>query len=167
MGGRHMEIWDLYDRKRNKIGKTHVRGVPIDEGFYHLVVHVWIQNEKGEVLLSKRDPNKSFGGLWECTGGSVLAGESSLEGAIREVEEEIGLQLDDRKGTFVFSKIASTHHSDYWLFPANPSLSDLQLQQGEVVDVMWANEEQYEKMVEQQLIVPTLPHFYKNAAILK
>ncbi len=30
-----MELWDVYDKNRNKTGKTHVRGVPMAEGVPH------------------------------------------------------------------------------------------------------------------------------------
>ena len=46
----------------------------------------------GTVLLMKRDPNKDVHpGIWECSaGGSVMKGETFLEGAIRELKEETG-----------------------------------------------------------------------------
>lgn len=45
-----MEKWDLYAKYREKTGKEHIRGEMIPEGFYHLVVHVWIRNRKGDIL---------------------------------------------------------------------------------------------------------------------
>lgn len=52
------EIWDLYNENRELLGKDHVRGgqLPIDG--YHLVVHVWIRNSKGEYLISQRSANR-------------------------------------------------------------------------------------------------------------
>ena len=47
------EKWDLYDVKRNKAGLTWMRGMAIPKGYYHLVVSVWIQNDRGEYLLSR------------------------------------------------------------------------------------------------------------------
>ena len=47
-----MEIWDLYNELREVTGKEHIRGEEIPEGYYHLVVHVWIKNKKGEYLIS-------------------------------------------------------------------------------------------------------------------
>ena len=41
--------------------------------------------------MTKRNPFKNYGNLWEPVGGSIIYGESSLEGAIREIEEEIGI----------------------------------------------------------------------------
>ena len=87
------ELWDLYDSSRKKTGVAVERGQTIPEGSYHLVVSVWIMNSKGEFLLSQRHPDKPYPLYWECTGGSVLAGESSLEGPVREVREELGQVL--------------------------------------------------------------------------
>ena len=44
------EIWDLYDENRELLGKDHVRGEQLPIDGYHLVVHVWIRNSKGEYL---------------------------------------------------------------------------------------------------------------------
>ncbi len=83
-----MEIWDLYTKYREKTGREHIRGEQIPEGCYHLVVHVWIRNSKGEYMISQRAANRpTFPLMWECVGGSVVKGESSIEGAIREAKE--------------------------------------------------------------------------------
>ncbi|MCI8671919.1 MAG: NUDIX domain-containing protein [Lachnospiraceae bacterium] len=80
------EKWDLYTKYREKTGKEHIRGEKIPEGFYHMTVHVWIRNYKGEYLISRRSANRTtFPLMWECVGGAVLMGESSVDGAIREV----------------------------------------------------------------------------------
>lgn len=47
-----MELWDLYTKDRVLTGETHVRGQPLPAGRYHLVVHVWIRNAKGQYLIS-------------------------------------------------------------------------------------------------------------------
>ena len=87
-----MEKWDLYNAKREKSGITVCRGEIIPKGLYHLSVSVWIVNQQGQYLLSQRHPKKQYPLYWECTGGSVLSGETSLQGAIREVKEELGIQ---------------------------------------------------------------------------
>ena len=78
-GAAAMEFWDLYNDKREKTGRIHERGKALPEGYYHLCVSVWLVNRKGEFLLSQRHPDKEYPLCWECTGGSVLAGESSFK----------------------------------------------------------------------------------------
>ena len=84
------ELWDLYTEDREKSGETLVRGQEIPEGRYHLVADAWIVNSKGEYLISQRSASRpTFPLMWECVGGSVLAGEDSLAGALREAREEL------------------------------------------------------------------------------
>ena len=85
------EFWDILNDKGEKTGRIHERGKPMKDGEYHLEVYLWIENDKGEFLISKRSPNKSFPLLWECTGGNAVAGEDSLTTALKEVKEDLGL----------------------------------------------------------------------------
>ena len=60
------------------------RGVyKFKKGEYHIVVTAIILNMENEILISKRADFKRYGEMWECNGGSVLAGETSLEGMLR------------------------------------------------------------------------------------
>lgn len=133
------EKWDLYDVNRNKTGLTWIRGMAIPKGYYHLVVSVWIQNDRGEYLLSRRHPNKQYPLCWECTGGSVLAGEDSLIGAVREVKEELGIILNPAKGRRITQTCREKTQDlyDVWAFHENIDISDIILQETEVIDVKW------------------------------
>ncbi|MGN0035545.1 MAG: NUDIX domain-containing protein [Coriobacteriales bacterium] len=134
------EMWDLYDVRRRPTGLQMRRGLNIPDNLYHIIVACWIRNDRGEYLMSFRDPEKKlYGGLWECTGGCVVAGENSLDGAVREVREELGVELDRREGELVYS-IRRDRWQDFydaWLFHANVPLSDLRLQSAEVADARW------------------------------
>lgn len=158
-----LELWDLLDRNRNKIDKTHERGKPLPEGYYHLLVYIIVQNDKGEILLSKRHQNKVFGNLWECTGGSALAGEDSLQAALREVKEEVGLDLASIDGKIIFQETRENPpaHFDYWLFQANAAIEDLTFQNDEVIDAKWVTREAFEKMVKKKEVVPTAVNYFQ------
>lgn len=151
-----MEIWDLYDIDRNKIGKTHERGMEMPKGCFHLVVRAWVKNDKDEILLSKRHPNKPFGGYWENTGGSAIQGENSIQAVLREVSEEIGLQLDSEEGKLILQQTKNVSHQDIWLFRSNVAIEELSFQEDEVVDAMWVNKDKYDEMQNKGLIVPTI-----------
>ena len=85
------EIWDLYNSKRQLLGKTMLRGEEIPAGCYHLAVHIWPVNNKGEYLIQKRAATVQWKpNIWAVTGGSAVAGEDALTAAMRELKEELG-----------------------------------------------------------------------------
>ena len=137
----YMEQWDLYTAAREKTGATIARGQTIPQGFYHLSVSVWIVNKAGQFLLSQRHPDKTFPLRWECTGGCALAGENSLQAAVREVREELGLVLDPQKGRCIRQQRREAEHDlyDVWLFRRDVPLERLTLQPSEVVGARWVS----------------------------
>ena len=140
-----MELWDLYDAFRIPQGKTHVRGTPLPPDGYHLVVHVWIHNKEGKFLISQRSANRPHDPLkWECVGGSVVAGEDSLTGALREVREEVGITLDEDEGQIIYTNTRGivdgkryNDHLDVWLFEYDGEVDLSLATTDEVAQVKW------------------------------
>lgn len=148
------ELWDVYDKNRNLTGRLHRWGDAMKPGQYHLVVHVWIMNSKGQFLLTKRSSNKGFPNIWESTCGSALAGDDSLAAALREVKEETGLTLDPNKGQRVFTMHRDDYFRDVWLFRQDFSLEDVVLQSGETTDKMYADGDTIRDMMLHKRFVP-------------
>ena len=166
-----MEKWDLYTKYREKTGKEHIRGQMIPEGFYHLVVHVWIRNHRGEYLISQRSASRpTFPLMWECVGGSVLKGESSIDGALREVKEEVGLDLEQKDGKLLFSKIRGSDVRyeckvfndimDVWLFEYDGALQLESATTDEVAACRWMTVSEIRKLYEDKKLVQTLDYFF-------
>ena len=108
------ELWDIYDRNKQKTGKTAERGVyQFKEGEYHIVVTGIILNSKNEILISKRAEFKKYGGMWECNGGSILAGETSLQGIIRELKEELGIQFAEKEAVYTYTEHEQKLNPDF------------------------------------------------------
>ena len=145
------EIWDIYDSNRKLTGRTHCRGKPMEEGDFHLVVHVWIVNGKGEFLLSQRTPNKPFPLMWECTGGAAISGDSSLATALKETREELGISLVPENGQLFKSfkqKLLDTNQIvDVWLFCQEVDISSVVLCPEETCDAMWADKASINQMI--------------------
>ena len=168
-----MEIWDLYDENKNVTGKYCVRGDEITDNYYHLVVHVWIKNNKGEYLISQRSANRpKFPLMWECVGGSVVKGENSLQGAIRETKEEVGIDLTDLEGKIVYTKIRKTIKGkkcndimDVWLFKYNGEVELEKATTDEVSDFKWMRKEEIKEYFENNKLVPTLNYFFEDINI--
>ena len=158
-----MELWDLYTENRRLTGKTHIRGEEIPDGCYHLVVHVWIRNIKGEYLISQRSVTRpAFPLMWECVGGSVVAGEHSLEGALREVKEEVGLDLLPGSGELLFTKIRKAYHDfmDVWLFQYDGEVSLDNATTDEVAQIKWMTVPQIRELLDSGKLVPSLSYFF-------
>ncbi len=166
-----MEKWDLYTKYRENTGTECVRGETIPEGLYHLVVHMWIRNSRGEYLMSQRSASRpTFPLMWECVGGSVLKGESSIDGALREVKEEIGIDLEQSAGTLLFSKIrgsgvkykckAYNDIMDVWLFTYDGELRLDEATTDEVSDCKWMTASEIGKLYSDKKLVGTLDYFF-------
>lgn len=140
-----MEYWDLYDYRGKRKNKIAIRGSKLNNDEFHLVVNAWIVNDKGEFLITQRSENKTHPLMWECTGGSALLGESSLQTAIREIKEELGIDVNTKTATFIgesrrfYESCPDILH--VWLFRSNEDIKNIKIQEEEVNDVMWASKD--------------------------
>ena len=162
------EIWDLYDENRELLGKDHVRGEQLPIDGYHLVVHVWIRNSKGEYLIAQRSANRqTYPLMWECVDGSVIKGEDSLQGALREVKEEVGVDLLPKKGHVILSDIKKIEFGkvvnkivDIWLFKYDGEVDLSNATTDEVAQVAWMNRSQIKELFDANMFVDTLEYFF-------
>ena len=162
------EIWDLYDENRELLGKDHVRGEQLPIDGYHLVVHVWIRNSKGEYLIAQRTANRpTFPLVWECVDGSVIKGEDSLQGALREVKEEVGVDLLPEKGHVILSDIKKIEFGkvvnkivDVWLFEYDGEVDLSNATTDEVAQVAWMGRSQIKELFDANMFVDTLEYFF-------
>lgn len=157
------EIWDVYNRNKQKTGRIHQMGLPLRKNEYHIVIHAWVVNSNDEVIMTKRHKSKKIcPNKWECTEGSILAGESSIEGAIREIKEEIGLSFEKEEGIFLTSFILERSKTiiDAFMFRRYVKLENLILQENEVSEAMIVDREKYFEMCKNKKIVSSIRYFY-------
>lgn len=147
------EYWDLFDSSRQPLHRTIRRGDSIPEGEYHIVVQIWTINDKGQILMTKRHPTKPYGSTWECTGGSVLADETSLEAARREYSEEIGITLNQDSFHLLTSRTGNRCFYDIYYVRKNLNLSELKLQEEEVTDACWYSMDEYLELCSKEMVV--------------
>jgi len=143
------ELCDIYNAHRKLTGRTRKRCEPLNAGEFRFVVLVWLLNSRGEFLITKRAPNKGYPNMWECTGGSVKAGDDSITSALREVKEETGLTLDPKRGELALKRTFGGHsgsHVDIWLFRQDFDLDDVVLQEGETTDAKYVTPDEIRNM---------------------
>ena len=112
-----MEKWDLYDKNRVKSDIAVSRGEEIPTGLYRVVIHVAIINSEEKMLIQQRQPFKhSWPNMWDISvGGHVISGETSSQGAQREVKEELGIDVDFTDIRPSFTVNFETGFDDYYI----------------------------------------------------
>jgi 8-oxo-dGTP diphosphatase len=58
------------------------------------VVAAALTNQVGEILLQRRPEGRQLAGLWEFPGGKVDGGESPESALVRELKEELGIDVE-------------------------------------------------------------------------
>lgn len=134
-----MELWDGYNEKCEKIGIDLIRGEGIPQGLFHVVVEVMVIHTDGSYLLMQRDFNKpNSPGLFEAgASGSVIKGETFIEGAKRELREETGI-ISETLSQIHYS-INSHNHTIYigYLCEWSGDKNLITLQEGETISYKW------------------------------
>ena len=139
-----MELFDLYTKDRVKNGRTMVRGEPVPEGCYRIVVHICIFDSDGRMLIQQRQPFKhGWSNMWDITvGGSAIAGDDSRSAAERETREELGLEIDLSEVRPSLTLHWEHGFDDYYLLTQDVDPESLHLQYEEVQTVRWASLEE-------------------------
>lgn len=100
-----MELIDVVDENNNLTEKIEDKDIVHAKGMYHREISVWIMNKSGEILLQKRAMSKKqHPGKWSIVAGHIQAGETPLQGAIRETKEEVGIDVSQKELELVSSK---------------------------------------------------------------
>ena len=159
-----MEIWDAYDASFNRIeGMILTRGKVVPDGLFHLVCDVLVRHADGTYLLMQRDTHKDFGGMWEATaGGSALRGESPLECAVRELQEETGIVSNEL--IEVGRVVNDDTHSIYmeYLCVTNWNKERIILQEGETSDYKWVSAKDLMNMAQTELVTKRIHKFIEE-----
>lgn len=143
-----MELFDLYDVNRKPLGITMERGGVQPQGTYRLVVHICIFSTDGLMLCQKRASSKKvYPNMWDLScGGCVDTGETSVQGAIRETKEELGIDLP-----FDVAPALTVHFNygfdDIYCATMDVDERSLALQAEEVAEVKWLSKEQIHAMI--------------------
>jgi len=89
------ELVDIFDENNNFTNVRKMKSEAHSDGSWHRAVHVVIYNSKGEMLLQLRAKDKlQYPNLWDISAaGHVAAGEEPIVSCLREMEEEIGLNV--------------------------------------------------------------------------
>ena len=99
------EYFDILNPDGTTAGYSLPRSQVHREGLWHKSAHIWVTNTHGRILLQRRAPDKdTHPGLWDISAaGHLSAGDSSIDAAVREIREELGLVIAPSRVIFRFT----------------------------------------------------------------
>lgn len=150
-GGENMEMLDIYDENNNSLNFCVSREEAHINGLWHRHVSSWIMNKDGKILLERRSKNKKTNpNMWSRVGGHVESGETVEEAIIREINEEIGIEIpiEEAKLYKFYKSNNDSHFFAYiFVFVVDYAIEDYVLQKEEVDDIMYIEIEKLEEKV--------------------
>ena len=108
------ELIDILTPEGKPTGEIALKSEAHKKGLFHATVHIWLFTSDEKIVLQKRALSKKvFPGLWDISvAGHIAAGENVLNSAIREVKEEIGLQLQQEDLIKIGTRIHQVSHAN-------------------------------------------------------
>ena len=142
-----MELLDVLDENGNKTGFVEDKNEVYKKGLWHRTCHIWIINDNNELLVQKRNPDKAtFPNMWAISvAGHVDAGENSIKTAIRELKEEVNLDIDPSELEYLFTVKRTQPYQDHdlkvfddvYLLHRNIDCNKTKLQVEELTDIKY------------------------------
>lgn len=149
----NLELLDVYSEdNNNRIGQAE-RGVVHYYNLWHREIACWILNEKNEILLQRRSPNKKQQpNKLAVTTGHVGLGETPTESLLREVSEEVGID-DVNEDSFIYldtfkAENKNNYHYKYiYVLKTNKKIEELTMQKSEVSELLYVSLEKLKEMI--------------------
>lgn len=165
-----MELIDIYDELGQKCGKTEEKYEAHRKALIHKGVCVWIINSNDEILLQTRNSQVMFPNMMDISfSGHIQTGETSLEAAIREGKEELGIDLEIDRLQYLFScreylevdGYFENEIDDVFLYRTDILLEEYSFCDNEVKEVSYVPLEQFKIMAETHsaMLMPYKTHY--------
>ena len=169
------EVIDIVDREWKPTWETVSRDIAHQKWLLHKAVHVWIVNEKKELLLQLRHEKKLILPLhWESSAsGHVEAWESNEVAACRELWEELWIQTRPQDLTFSWihhscHKIGNLTNNEVHLVYTcswDGSVDDLKFEKDKVADAKWYSRGDLDALLVSEKVLFT-PHIREHIKLL-
>ena len=144
-----MEYLDILTNKGIYTGKTATKEECHEKGYWHRSAYAFIINSQNEVLLQIRSHLKKVepNTIDISVGGHVLAGEFGVNALIREVKEELGIEIDEKSFKYLTCSISENIEKDkniinrqfneYFVIYKDAEIDKLKIQPEEVEEVKY------------------------------
>ena len=140
-----MEYLDLYDENRKPIGKKIIRGEKPIEGTYIGIVIVFIENSEGKFLIQKTSKEKDS--VFATTGGLVSSGYTPDDTIIKEIKEELGLDVSIDELTLFYTDKRKYAFQDAYYLKKDIDMNEIIVQEEEVEYVKWLSVDEINTLI--------------------
>lgn len=142
------EMLDVYDINGNKTGEVVERYHHKKDGAYYLCIHAYIVTRDNKYIIQRRSMSKKyFPGIWDITCGAADSGEDSYTAAIREVREELGLDLNGYEYSLIGRSVYFDCLNDIYFFYTDYTVEDCVIDVEEVMDVKAVDSDELMKLL--------------------
>ena len=173
------ELIDILDENGVKTGEVLERGEIYKSGLWHRAIAVAIINKKQEILLQQRSKSKEKNaGMWDISvAGHISAGQSSSDAALREINEEIGTEINKSELEYIFSyrtqqkvsdEFIENQFYDFYIVKNDEiNIEEIQIQESELQDIKFVDLNTLKKMIDENIIVDRKPIYDELVKYLK
>lgn len=154
------EFFDVLDEQGKFTGLVCPRSIVHQNGYFHATVHIWVINQTCDILLQKRSPQKdTHPGLWDIScAGHLSDGDSSLDAAVRELKEELGIAVaNPSQFQYLFQVFSSyisvdplikdNEFSDVYILRIDDEIATIKFSTEEISEIKYVSPAEFEKMV--------------------
>ncbi len=160
-----MEYLQVFDKNKNKLDEKISRKnkEELEEGKYFMVVLIFIENSDNKYLMQKTSKQKHS--CIATTGGHVSVGDDGLTTALKEVKEELGLNLKKEDLKIIETLYDGDCILETYHLYKDIDINKLTLQKEEVEYVKWFTEEEIRDLIKEKKFresnIKPFEHFIK------
>lgn len=166
------EMIDVLDENGVKTGEVLTRKDVHKLGLWHKIIVIAIIDKDNQILMQQRSFTKDTNpGQWDISAaGHVSAGQTPLEAAVREINEEVGIRVEDKDLNYILTYKKESYvredYKDKQIFDCyiakvkEIDMDKIILQESEVADAKLVTKEEFKNMIESGNMVKR-PEFYK------
>lgn len=159
------ELIDVLNEDGTKTGEIVTRREVHEKGLWHRIVVIVILDKEGHLLMQQRSKHVKINPeKWDISAaGHVSAGQTSIEAAIREVKEEVGLEIKSEELTYITTYCEPTRkqgdiidnqfYDFYIVIKANINMANVKMQKSEVENVKLCDLKEVKDKLENKMVV--------------
>lgn len=154
-----MELIDILNGDGTLTGKQATINEIHEKGLWHRAEHIWFVNDNKDILVQKRSKTvKHWPGFYDISAaGHVSAGNTPTQGALKEVEGELGIKLQEKDllkiGELIQEHVEPENNfvnrewNNIYVVRKNIPLNEFEFQDGEVESVKYISLKDFKKWI--------------------